>query len=684
MYNPLKKLYGARKRTVRFPQLWDNHIVSQLYKNESIHNSKPIRDYKVYNDSVALYSEENNITYLYTIDGFDTVLTIGYRRTLRDRCAQGVRVNFIDNVQDHHIDWSDRATKNKFRSWDSVANANETVGGKDQYNFQAQMSRDNLTNNRSESLNYIADATINRNRALFQYRSLMLITGQRGKSFDESVERIEENMHRMGIIFNRVTDRIPAYMKTFSPFTTRVDYYAKQHSGSNIIPDEIVARTNSYSQGKVGIGTLYWGSDIMNQYPVLNEPKRNPTDSANYLIIGETGSGKSFMMKSLLLQLLAREDMTGTINDIEGDEYAALAYLIKSDEKVVILNMGEGSGMYFDPVEIHITGIKTLDDGMYKMAYDFTKAIFKTLTATTVGTEYSAQVEWTDALLTKAIDHTYLSHGVHEEDMSTWEKSKNLSLTDVYEQVLLEEEDSQEFIDAKKLVVAKLESFFGPNATQGMFSEDKRIDLEEIKDAKLVINSLGLQGKSPDNVDPVRMNLMQLYTAEVIHLRTIFSKASNLYSVIVFEEFNRYASLKGAKSLITSVTTGARKLGAITFIATNRPRDLLENDAFGVFDNFTDIAIGAIADEDVRQKLVDRISIPAMKKELDYITKFSKIRQNDGLIRDADATEIENNPYAKAFLVYLNRDEYAVTKVRLPKNIRESLLFKTGLNSTVQ
>lgn len=687
MINPLSGLYGREKRTIRFPQLWDNYIVGNLYKADSLHTTKPIRDYNMYYDNTALYSGKNNIAYLYTLDGFDSVMNIDYRTELRASCTDDVRINFLDDLRNHYIDWSDRATKNKFRSWASISNANNTVGAGDEYNYAARFNRDNLTNSREESLKYISDATLNRNRSLFQYRSLIIVSGTRGTIFNDNVKRIEDQMSRLGLVYNRVIGHIPDYLKTYSPFTTSKTAYASAHSGSNILTDEILARNNSYSQGKVGVGTLYWGSDIVNLYPVLNEPKRNATDSANYVIIGETGSGKSFLMKSLLVQLFARPDMTGTINDVEGDEYASMAYLLGNEDNVIILNMGEGSGKYFDPVEIHTTGIETLDEGMYKMAYDFTKAIFTTLAVINKGQEYAATVEWTDVLISRAIYKTYQDAGVHENDKESWNNSTDLNLHDVYNNVKLinlkEDEDNTDFIKAKQLVIAKLDSFFGSDATQGMFSQDKRIDLSDIKDAKLVINSMGLQGKSPDNIDPVRMNLMQLYTAEVIHLRTIFSKAKDLYSVIVFEEFNRYASLKGAKSLITSVTTGARKLGAITFIATNRPRDLLENDAFGVFENYTSIAIGAIADEDVRQKLVDRISMPLMKKELDYITKFSKVRQQNGNIRDADAAEVEANPYAKAFMVCFDRDEYAITKVRLPKHIRESALFKTGLNTKI-
>ena len=52
----------------------------------------------------------------------------------------------------------------------------------------------------------------------------------------------------------------------------------------------------------------------------------------------------------------------GTIMDVEGFEYRPLANFLSHGDEVVLLNMAEGSGKYYDPVEIIVTGDAELDE----------------------------------------------------------------------------------------------------------------------------------------------------------------------------------------------------------------------------------------------------------------------------------------------------------------------------------
>ena len=116
--------------------------------------------------------------------------------------------------------------------------------------------------------------------------------------------------------------------------------------------------------------------------------------------------------------------------DIEGFEYIPLANFLSHRSKVQILNMAEGSGKYFDPVEIHRRiGIPEIDKAARKMSIDFTIATLKVL----LGRAYNEDI-WLDTVINDGVTENYKDAGV-TEDMATWDNSKGLTLFNVYDKI---------------------------------------------------------------------------------------------------------------------------------------------------------------------------------------------------------------------------------------------------------
>lgn len=683
MFNPLKSLTSKKKATSSWIRLWDSYLTNLHHKNDSGSQTHPVRNHNFYSDFTGTYSGVRRTSVYFSIDGFDTEMNLDYRTQLRWLCHQGVRINFIDNNEPYRIDWNNKETKNRFRIWSSI-DKNINNGDIDAYNYAENLSSLDQSEVRQASLTYIANAVLKRKREMFKIQTLMIVSGERGRDFDTSLMRIEEQMSKMGIKNTRITGNISDYLKVFSPFSVTKNQSIANTVGTNILPDEIISRNHTYGQGKVGVGTLYWGSDIENQFPVLSEPKRNSTDAEIWLIIAETGGGKSYEVKGLLPQLLARRDMVGTINDIE-NEYVYLAYLLNSDDpnSAKILDFGSDQGNYFDATEIHLTGNEELDITMYEDSYNLTVEVFKALGISQKALDKGeTETEWAVQLIKDGVTQAYRQVGVLSNDMTTWKNSKGLRYRAVYEQIKRLDRDNEDFKRAKDLLVAKLDSYFdkyGAHSTK--FHEDKRITLDQIIGSKLVINKFGLSGRSGDDIDETQMALMQLYTTQIGHIRAVFAKSRGMFNFKVFEEVQRWAKMSGSASILNATITGERKLGTITIVISNKVSELLDNDSLGVFQNYTTVAIGAIADAKVRKRLTDTISMPLMLPELDEIAKQSKVTGEEFEESRMTSDEIENNPYAKAFMVYINRSEYAVCKMRLPKDISNSRLFKTGVDT---
>lgn len=687
------------KRTVNFVKLWDEIAAANIRRNDSAYGER--RTANMYVDMVGLYSGEDNVTFVYSIDGYPKELELSYRTTLRNCCEAGVRISFISMMDKHRIDWGSPQMRAKLRTWKMLDEETENV---DEYNLHQNLQTLDSQDWRKESLVYLSTAELRRKRKMFKFRSLMLVSGVRGVEFNKTIEKLITVCRVESIKISRIIGDIPNYLETFSPFSNIYDAAVVKQSGCITITDELMARFNSYTQGIIGREGIYFGTDIYSCFPCLKPVKRTTETAECWLITAESGGGKSFFVKGLLVQMLADSKYNGTIMDVEGFEYLPLANYMANQDEVVVLNMGEGSGVYFDSTEIILTGDADLDKDMKSLSTSFTLSVFKTLLGDT------GDNEWVDIVINDAISLTYTSVGV-TDDMSTWGLAQGLSYFDVYDKlkslistgdvgravntmfkqsryaeraglgVAMTKNDvnrlitsNEEYQKAIESCIARVSRYFEPNGIRAHVFKS-RVGVEQIRSAKLVVCSFGMAGKSDETVDKTQMALMQLYAANMSHLRSIFSKHDGKFNFKLWEEFQRWGSFKGSEKVIGTAITGGRKLGDINMILTNDVGKLLDHDVFSIFTNITSVCLGCILDAEVREKLCMRLSIPEMLPDLDRIATHNK-----DLSAYIQGDTLMSNPYSKAFLIGLDNTVFTVSRMTIPAGLRDSELFRTGID----
>lgn len=681
-----KKEKEGKEQKISFLELWRRYILNSLKKDLSSY--PPYRNYNFYSNGMATMSGKDLITFYYTIDGYPAQLPIDFRDRIRQEARDGVRISFVSTFEPTRIDWASPQMKSKIKTWKTIE---QDSGDIDEYNYRENIGLADSMQRRKLSLIYLSDAEVRRKRNLFKYRTMMIIVGSRGANFDKTILEVNKICENSGIQITRIDTKLFDFLRAFSPFSMELSGDILKECGNNTIPDEQLARFSTYDQGKIGRGGTSWGTDIYSGFPVYKLFKRRDTDAENILITAETGGGKSFFVKYLLIQLLGQPNIKATINDIEGFEYIPLAGFIANKEPVIVLNMAEGKGSYFDPFEIAMTGKKDLDEDMFSLCNSSTLSVFRVL----VGNELAINNDWGKKIISNAITKAYTDLGVDADDMSTWSRSEGHDLffvyskfRDLYQECLYYREHPEEvnsieryklndgYLDVMDKIVAKLSEYFEPYNRGGIHSNvfSNRIALRDIVNAKLVICSFGLAGKSPDSIDPTQLALSQISAANIAHLRSIFSKAEGKYQIKLWEEFQRWGSVKGSEGIIKTAVTGGRKLGDINFIITNNVKELLDSDRFAIFDNVTSFAIGAIATDETRSRLVKQLSVPLLKHDLDcLVTKKGDTESSE--------SEVEvSSMYDKAFLVHLDRSITTIAKVQLPKHIAESAIFRTGVD----
>ena len=670
-------------------KLWTRRFLDHARQDESEYIRA--KRHNFYRSTNATMSGRDLINFYYTIDGYPPRVPIDFRDQIRREARQGVRISFISSFEPTRIDWNSPQIRSKIRTWRNIEEDSDEVTA---YNYNRSISAMDSRERRSASLIYLSDAEMRRRRNMFKYRTFMIISGSRGEDFNKTVTEVKDYCKKIGLRITRVDTDLPEFLRAFSPFSAQLSSKIMRQVGSNTLPDEMIARLSTYSQGKIGKEGIMFGTDIFSGFPVYKRIKKSDTDAENILITAETGGGKSFFLKALLLQLLGDDKFNGTINDIEGSEYTPLAGFIANNDNVVILNMAEGEGCYYDPFEVVPTGVEKLDADLFSLSKSFTNSIFRVL----IGETLLETNDWAQKIVNNAITLAYTDIGVVEDNPATWGNSRGYDLfyvyskfKDLYEECIslresVEDENELELYDRYKLndgyistmdkVVAKLSEYFEPFENGGIRSNvfRQKVTLDDIVDAKLLINSFGMEGKSADTVDKTQMALMQLSAANISYLRSVFSKAQGLFNFKVWEEFQRWGQFPGSATTIKTAITGGRKLGDINFIVTNNIKELLDEDRFAIFDNITSFAVGAINSASTRERVCTELSVPQLNAELDAIVG-----------RRGDAESFESNEalssiYDKAFLISLDKSVHTITKMILPEHIARSSIFKTGVD----
>lgn len=669
----LQKLKQRFEDTVT---LYDELYFSNKVKNDSLAcRSLPRALNKIGIDFNASY-DGDNITYYYTIDKMPKELPIDFRERLRRECNNGVRVTFLNRMVRSPIDWESAAMRSRLRILREVGQQNDEKEI-DAYNLHQNIN--DLTRQRwiENSLTYLAEADKERNRALIETSVCVIISGKRGEYFDDSVLAIENYAKNVGVEMVRVLYEIPDFIKFYSPFSMSYVKEIADMIPRNVMTDELIARYNTYSQGTLGVNGIYFGTDIYSHFPVLKKVKPKEDTAENWLVTAETGGGKSFYVKALLLELLG-SGYYGTIMDIEGFEYIPLANFMSHNSKVEIINMGEGDGKYFDPMEIAAsTGIEEIDKDAKNLSINFATSIFKVL----LGKSYAEDL-WLDTVINDAVSEVYKDAGITDE-RDTWANSRVLSLFDVYVKLtnLVDFRDDKGYNSAVKKAIAITGRYFEPDGTRsGMFKN--KVNVADIVDAELVICSFGMAGKSPQSVDEIQLALMQLGAAQLSHQRSIFSKSQGRFNFKLWEEFQRWGKFPDSDKTLGVAITGGRKLGDVNIIITNVVKELLDDDRFGIFGNITSFMAGAIGDSGVRKDLCDRLSVPQMLNDLNEIAAAARV--NDDLKDTSGITEAAMSPYNFAFLVGLDRSKYGIVQMQVPEDLRSTSLFKTGVSTDLR
>lgn len=620
------------------------------------------------------------ISRYFVITHFPDWITPRLTDQIRSRCLNpGVKVNFYMKSTPDNINWESDEIKNKVAVLQKFAESDE--GSEDTSVFDYRKNRQSILAKRRiiNSMDYLNKADLDQRRTLWKISLLIEISGKRGNNgkylykMKESIKRLMEFATKEDLGIQEVRANTQDYIKRFSPFSLESIPEVNKRIVDRTVTDDIMATLfNTYKQGRIGETGIIIGTDVSNKSPVMVDFRKNRHEAENWLITATTGGGKSYMVKHMLMWLLA-VNIPVTVTDFEGDEYTSLAAYIKAanTDDVVIVSMGAGKAGYCEPLSIpSLTGNNEIDSDLKVNAMEFTQQLFKILITGGNGEQLN---KWQLSVLSTAIRNVYDNNGI-TDNRETWIKSRNCSVSDVYTEIkwlvhkktfLDETMDNIKHKAAVDILEACKPYFEAGESKYGTFTDP--INVEQLYKAKLVIFSFGEKGKTASEIDKVAIQLKQLSVANISNQISNYHKyVMKGLNVKVWEEYQRWGEIQGSSEIIKNIITGGRKRGDINFIITNDLAAILDDDNKNnktIRDNLTSYVVGKLKDTTV----ID-----------EFITKCRLDDLREPLVRIAGATEVSDRRYYKAFCLVLRNGEKAVVSVKLPNELSDSSIYSTS------
>lgn len=695
----VKKRKGLIARHIDLIKMWDD--VYDEYRSRYNPERALASNRRLYMDSNFTYSKVQNVTAYYVVDELPPEFEMGYRATFRTMVPEGISMNFIEDNEIFELNWDDPKVKTRLSVLDEVSDkTQEEAQTTSRYNAHKYVKSRQKDERLAMSIDYANDATMSDQdkRYLYKVRVMIVITGQRSEEFTRVLKDFERMCeHRTGLQVRRVTGVIADTVSDFSPFSAEMTKESKRKIRSTFTSDELRAQWHPFEQGIVGYGTTYLGTNIETHSPVFHQFKRDVTDAEIVIILGMSGSGKSYLMKLLSTQLAANDNMIMTINDYEGGEYKGLGVLLEKDFQVVSLDLGMGSGRYLDPVPLVPTGDDEMDLTLFTRSRKNVIDLFRAV----AGKETLSTYPWIRLIIERGVDLFYSSKGVSQE-VSTWSNLEGCSIYSVYEYLkeyrpsfddllisvtaedkkVLKEEDIRELYK-NALQAFQADRLYFLETFGSYFDKSKKLNnyftkpvyLSDIIDAKLVICDYNMRGVPESQLSELDAILIPMNAATVAYYRTVYPFSRGLYNVKIWEELQRFSSLPNAVEILKTPITGGRKAGDINIVASNDPAKLVEKDEYSLFANYTLAMVGKIKSPIYQEKVCQALGIMDLSDELAEIGAV--IEEDEGLTAGYD--EVHSEPYKKAFILKLNSGESAVVKADLPKYLSDTPLFRTGV-----
>lgn len=268
------------------------------------------------------------------------------------------------------------------------------------------------------------------------------------------------------------------------------------------------------------------------------------------LVLGQTGSGKSFAVKKEIMSVILGSDADGFVVDPEG-EYHGVAKLVDGE----VIRLAAGGNMHINPLDLNIRIAD--DDDPIAVKGDYLVSLVEIM----YGSRYGLEPVEKSIIFrcTQKIYQPYLEY-MHAHPELDIDREQSPTLVDFYNALM---QEAKTIPEAMNLALAIEQYCTGPMALFAQKTNvklNKRLVVYDIKDIGTNLKPLALQVCLQD-----------------IWNRTIENRKKNKRTWSWFDEFHLLARSETAMQFIQQFYKRARKWGGVPTGITQNVEDMLQS-----------------------------------------------------------------------------------------------------------
>lgn len=403
-----------------------------------------------------------------------------------------------------------------------------------------------------ESILSMQDAILNHDENSYNASVILTLFADSKEQMDMLMQQVKSKARRYTCVFDPLfaSQRYGLQTCTLTGFyTIEFKRFFDAHSLGAFIPFDVP----EYFDGD----GIYYGMHRINNLPIFYD--RNKNDNYNALVLGRSGSGKSFFVKREILMTRLRYPKDHIyIIDPDG-EYAFITEQLGGE----VIDLRPGNGIYMNPLDLNIDNSYSKDENPIVTKSDLVTSLVETMMGGGVILNSKSK-----GILDRCVLKIYQPYLDHLETLPpdrmgnkvTIDRSACPTLQDLYDMLLKQQE-----YEAQEIAIS-IEAYI--TGSFDTFAHRTNID-----SSNSFIN-FNIRGLGQNMMDlGLRICLSELWN------RMITNRASNTWTRMFIDEFHNLLSTDISAQFCKKLWKQARKwMGAPTGITQNT-EDLLESSA---------------------------------------------------------------------------------------------------------
>lgn len=501
----------------------------------------------------------------------------------------------------------------------------EDMGG-EQYVFDTQAEIDLHRTNRMIGSYFKLRKNIGRT---FESTFILKIDAYNKEDLKLALSLITARLSEYRVNHYQVKSSILDFMRAFSTVSRRKTV-STETTNRLVMTSEDIIKTLPYQQGKVGDKGLWFGSDILSGGNVWLDIMSTPK-AKNILVLGESGSGKTFLVSMLLFFHRALKHNI-FIHDHKGNEFTEFARA--GGGIVVSMTPLKSSYLMTWAIQYEDLETKVEIENAYAQSFAIAEVEFLTLTEPSPDSYKEYKNIFSDF-------HTFImsKKEIYKDKIDTYMYSHAITPHFLYSSFLqfMGSPAIMKTYSQKSLTEIQigLHRFWSPDGARNILYRNP-VDITAIKKTKIVCFDFGMAERTKDAVPANEEKLKKIFMNIASSIFINAKKAKGEYSVKVVEEIQS-ADADILKFTAQDISEGRAK-NLINYVLGNASGTLESDsaDAKAIVQNMNIRIIGKLA-KSAREFFIREYGLESMAEDLKNIAQ-GKEHYNYAFLLDCKIT----------------------------------------------